>query len=65
MAGGIRTRSAHDSYMRRYELVLHTLVDVVQERPDISEQNRSTQKRAERKPDLTESSHLNTSSRAA
>ena len=34
----MRTGSAHDGYPRRYKLILHILVDVVQERPDISEE---------------------------
>jgi hypothetical protein len=35
MRTGIRTRSAHDGYARSDELVLQTLVDVVQESSDV------------------------------
>jgi hypothetical protein len=32
---GIRTGSAHDGYTGGDEFILHILVDVIQERPDI------------------------------
>lgn len=62
---GIRTRSAHDSYTRTDKLVLHILSDVIQEGSDIpNSQYQQKQNEQNERPYLTESSRLNTSSKA-
>ena len=66
MRMGILTRSAHDGYARGDKLVLHILVDVVQESPMslVHKHQRKDLKKQNEHPHLAESSRLNSSSQA-